>query len=236
MPSPFSLRSVVVLGCCLAAAGPVCAGERYYLIIFGAETERAEAKFAHSFATFVKATGEGDDPRGWCIEPHTISWLPASLDVHLWRFRPEPGVNLDLEATIDFCHSNAEGIARWGPYEIEKELYDRALEQIAHLESGAVKYKAIDSGFRTDTASNCIHAISDLARKPRLRISTPGWGHFASFVITLRLRPWIIDTATTHSWVGERLGLCKYPMTVRDLDTNPRGLLGIRFCPLRGGW
>jgi hypothetical protein len=44
----------------------------------------------------------------------------------------------------------------WGPYRIRKDLYDRAAAQRAYLESGAVRYKAADTGYRSARVSNCV--------------------------------------------------------------------------------
>ena len=43
----------------LAVASPAWAGEQYFLIIFASQRIPAQAKYSHSFATFIKATGEG---------------------------------------------------------------------------------------------------------------------------------------------------------------------------------
>ncbi|HLW68678.1 MAG TPA: hypothetical protein VKS79_25395 [Gemmataceae bacterium] len=66
------------------------AGERYYLLIFGAQSEPPKATDSHSFATFVKATGGGSDPAAWKLELHTISWMPKSMSLEI-RLVPEPG-------------------------------------------------------------------------------------------------------------------------------------------------
>ena len=39
-------------------------------------------------------TGKGDPV---VVDCQTISWMPATLDIHPWRYRVEPGVNLTLE-------------------------------------------------------------------------------------------------------------------------------------------
>jgi hypothetical protein len=113
--------------------------------------------------------------------------------------------------------SQQERVSLWGPYRIRKELYDMGLGQIARLESAGIRYKAVDIGYPASVASSCIHAISDLdGRTPRVHVATPGWGEVASYVLTHRLEPWIIDPCTTHPWVAEALGLGTYPVIHRD--------------------
>jgi hypothetical protein len=113
----------------------------------------------------------------------------------------------------------------WGPYRIDRDLYCRALRQIAVLESGRIGYKAIDSGYPTAVASNCIHAISSIAGGYRLRVFSPSFGETASYYITRRLEPWIINPEQTHPWVATRLGLDSYPILRRDLENPRSGLI-----------
>src|SRR5260370_37702154 len=86
------------------------------------------------------------------------SWMTETLEIEVLRRRPEPGVNLDLESSVRWAESRNSRVSMWGPYQIKKELYDRAVEQEARLNSGRVLYKAIDRRFRHGIASNCINA------------------------------------------------------------------------------
>jgi hypothetical protein len=96
-------------------------------------------RYTHTWATFVKATGEGPDHSKYQIETFTISWLPASLEVRSFRLA-EPGVNFDLYATFDFVLSQGQRISEWGPFQIPRVFYERALERKALLESGVIRY------------------------------------------------------------------------------------------------
>jgi hypothetical protein len=133
--------------------------EAYYMLVFDADG--GAARSAHTFATFVKATGKGSKEEDDQLEAHTISWMPTSLEIAVLRRTPEPGVNLDLSATLGWARSVRARVSMWGPYRIEKELYQRALIQEERLRSGRVLYKAIDRNYRPQ-ASNCIHAVSDI--------------------------------------------------------------------------
>jgi hypothetical protein len=217
-----------------AFAGPAPACEHYFVVVFGSQRDLGRPKYTHTFATFVKATGEGKCLRDYRVEVITISWLPQSLDVEPLRLKPECGQNFELHETLRYVISEEEKVSKWGPYPIEKELYDRALKQAAHLQSGEVRYKAADTGYQTSEVSNCIHAVSDLVEERyRLRVASPGWGNFASYVITLRFRPWILDSEQADERVSELLGLGDYDVENRDLAVNPRGALVP--APLRGG-
>jgi hypothetical protein len=185
------------------------------MVVFGAQRSPINRpKYTHTFATFVKATGEGPGLEAYQIESHTISWTAASFDLHMYRLRPEPGINLDLHASLQLAHRNRDQISQWGPYQIEPELHDRALKQIARLESGAIQYKLLDGPFRPHLASCCIHAVTDLDADHGLLETGHARGTAASALVVRHLRRWMLDPDVVHYWVSERLGLGAYP--IRD--------------------
>jgi hypothetical protein len=99
------------------------------------------------------------------LEAHTISWLPATLDIRPLRLSVEPGVNLDLHETIAYALSNGERVSVWGPYECRPSFYRRFRAQKDFIESGRVGYQCEDNfgeAARTGDGCDCIHAVSDL--------------------------------------------------------------------------
>jgi hypothetical protein len=209
---------VLAAACLALAPAAVRAGESHYVLVFGAQRRPAEAEFAHSFATFVRAV---DDGGGTLLEHHTISWLPESLDIRIHTPRAEPGVNLPLHDTLRFVLGNGERVALWGPYRIEPKLYERSLRQADRLNSGRERYKAVDLGYRVWGVSNCIHAISAVPSPHRpLHAYIPAYGHPASRLIALRLRPFF-EGGETHPWVADALGLGGYPIETKALGPMP---------------
>lgn len=199
------------------------AGEAYYLLMFGTQRAAYTPDSAHCFATFVRARWDGDGPpKDARLEQRTISWLPANQVVRLFAL-PEQGKNFDLHSTLKYDQRNGERVSLWGPYEIQADLYERAARQIALLESGQVRYKCTDFGYRSDRVSNCIHAVSSIVEGHRLRIAVPGYGEVASYAILKRMSPWLVDEGRVHSWVARELGLDDYPVVRRDLETSPLG-------------
>jgi hypothetical protein len=218
---PFVRLSVLIPILLIMASAPprpLRANEYYYMIIFSAQNGSNEPRLSHSFATFVKATGTGDSAKDYREESHTISWLPRSLNIVVLRARPEPGTNLDLASSLRWAQSVNCRVSMWGPYQIDKGLYDRAIEQEARLRSGRVLYKAIDARFRPGIASNCIHAVSDLDTDNGLLHAGQGRGDAASHQVARHLRRWIIAPGQTHPWVARRLRLNDHPVSRRDLD------------------
>jgi hypothetical protein len=215
------LGTAVVLAA--STAGAARAHEAYFMAVFGSQRPNVNRpRHTHCFAVFVKVTGEACPDGPHATESFAISWLAADGVVKMRRLTPESGRNFDLDETMQVMLAQGAGVSMWGPYCIQKELYDRAAAQRAHLESGAVRYKAVDTGRRSARVSNCMHAVSDLAEgAPRMRIASPGWGAPAGYFITLRLCPWIIDPGQTYPWLAEELGLEAYPITRRDLESNP---------------
>jgi len=190
--------------------------ESYFMTIFSAQADSRDPRRTHSFATFVKANGRGDAAKDSPIEIHTISWMPQSLEIVILRRRPEPGINLDLKSSLRWAESRNCRVSMWGPYQINKDLYDRAVEQEARLNSGQVLYKAVDRRFRPGTASNCIHAVADLDTDNGLLHSGQGRGDAASRQVAQHLNRWTIS-AETHTWVASRLGLNDQPVNRQDV-------------------
>jgi hypothetical protein len=75
---PFALSALSV--------GTARGEDRYYAMIFGSQSSSKLLRYTHTWATFVRVVGEGDDPRGYQVYPHTISWLPETLSI-----RGQPG-------------------------------------------------------------------------------------------------------------------------------------------------
>jgi hypothetical protein len=207
--STIFVRLSMVMPLVLMAAGAPARsqepGESYYMVIFSAQANSPDPRRTHCFATFVKATGTGESATD--TEVHTISWMPRSLDIMILRRRPELGTNLDLQASLQWAQSKDSHVSMWGPYQIDKELYERAVAQKARLNSGQVLYKALDRRFRPGMASNCIHAVSDLDMENGLLHSGQGRGDEASFQVAQHLQRWVINPDRTHTWVASKLGL-----------------------------
>jgi hypothetical protein len=215
----FSSRRILLLAVCglLGFTSPARAEDRYYLIMMSAQTTPNLARIAHSFVTFVHTTcaGVGPVPGNAALEAHTISWLPATGIVRTCALFPEIGRNYELHETIQKVLGDDCRVSLWGPYEIQPDLYERALERIGQLESGRVLYKASDAIRCKDKVCNCMHAIDVLGRGPSVHEGVTRCGEDASFDILQRLSPWIVDCRQTHDWVACSLGLSKYPIIYR---------------------
>jgi hypothetical protein len=197
------------------------AEERYYVILFGSQSTPRLPRYTHTWATFVKASGEGQDSSAYLIdEVFTISWLPADLEVRSLRLRAEEGVNLDLETTLAYVLQR-ERVSEWGPFQIAPQLYDRALARKAELESGSVKYKAIDPNFgaRAYSVSDCIHGITDIdpdydrSYYREVRRFGEAASHWLAYQFVTRGR--FINLGENLDWINQRLGLDNYPIVHR---------------------
>jgi len=207
---------------CFAWGNVARAEERYYIILFGSQSTPRLARFTHTWATFVKTSGEDPDHSKRHIdEIFTISWMPADLKVRALRARPQEGVNLDLESTL--AHAlERQRVSEWGPFEISPFIYNRAIERKAELESGAVRYKAVDPSFgtRAATISDCIHGISDIdPENGRLYyLETRRFGEAASHWLGYQFvtRGQRVNLSENLDWLNERLGLDNYPIVHRS--------------------
>ncbi len=234
-PHPLGHRCLLVAAIVvLSGTHPAAAGEAYFLLMFASQQSPPYPNHAHTSATFVRVPYDGNQPRLSGMEACTISWLPANLKIRDHALLPEPGHNFGLHETLRSAGEDQQRVSLWGPYQIHPELYYRALQQVQLLQSGQVRYKAVDAGYSTDHVSNCIHAVSAIAEGHRLRVLSPGWGETASYAVLRRFRSWIINQEQTHPWVGSALQLDRYPIIYRDFEEPRSGKLRSPFSLLFG--
>lgn len=195
---------------------PDGAGERYYLLVFGSQTTPKLPRYTHTWVTGVFARP------GAAVEQHSISWMPATLDIHPWDYTIEPGVNLDLDASVHMALDKGESISLWGPYKVPPGVYKKLMIQKGFVESGVIGYQCIDTvgeAGATGTGSNCIHAISDsdaLFRRQAYPLAYFGDAASEHILRQLVLRGAVPDPETTHDWLIPALGLDRYPITRRE--------------------
>lgn len=202
-----------------------------FVVLFACQRRPNNPKYAHSFATFVEAGGGAGGLGGPRADTFTISWLPGSLVIRLFR-PPEPGRNLGLHQTLDWARTLGARTTAWGPFEIQEALYRKARRRYEELESGALRFAALDVLHRRAEVTNCIHALSDLGLTPGLLRTGLAYGNSASVAIARHYRPWIVRPETTHPWVGGLLGLGRHPINFREPE--PAG--GRGAAPDPGRW
>jgi hypothetical protein len=203
-----------------AASSSAPAAERYFVLIFGSQSHPKHLRDTHTWATFVRAVGEGPDPNGWALYVHTISWLPATLDVHVWRPYPEAGVNLDVYQTLAFVLGRGQRASLWGPFEVGPPVYEKSLRVLGIIHTGAPQYRAISTSADL-LISDCIHAVAAVDplfgrnHYPLIRIGNPASRFIAREVMVRSLETRGFDQAAfDHSWLIPRLWLDRYPITV----------------------
>jgi len=213
---------------------PAPPNERYYLLVFGSQSEPKKAKYTHSWATAVKVVdqGAGQPP---CIDARTISWMPATLDINPYQFRVECGTDLDLCTTINEMLKNDERISMWGPYEVRTGFYRKFLLQKEFMDTGKVGYQCVDTvgeAARKGNGSNCIHAISDMDSTFD-RGGYPLWrfGEQASEYLVNQIvaRDGFSDPCTTHDWLLCPLGIADRPIIKREWDARKVAIIRRRI-------
>ena len=199
---------------------PAAPADRYYLLVFGAQTTPKLPRFTHCWATAVKVSECGPGKRS-VVAPDTISWLPATCKVRPWRFQVESGKNLDLYTSLAVTLENCERVSVWGPYEISAGAYRKFLMQKTFLESGQIGYQCIDvvgEAARCRNGCNCIHALTDMDLLfDRRAYPIFRFGDVASELAVRHLveRGAIINPCQTHDWLLPALGLDRYPLVRR---------------------
>jgi hypothetical protein len=203
----------------LAAAKPE--HEHYYVMLFGSQLPLQIPRYTHTWATMVKTT---EVPGAPCqvTEVQTISWMPATLEIHPFRCWVESGTNLDLCTTIEEVLRHRERVSLWGPYETWQGLYRRFSVQKAFLDAGLIGYQCTDEfgeAARTGNGSNCFHALSDMDPQfDRQQYPLLFYGDAAAKNIVRQLftRPILIHPQQTHDWLISAIGLDHYPIERRQ--------------------
>ncbi len=230
------IRPVVVAVISLAfgiTASETRGDEFYYAMIFGSQSKPKLLQYTHTWATFIRAAGEGPDANDYSVYQHTISWLPQSLDVRTWSLLPEPGVNLDLYQTLEAVSRDREHVTMWGPFRIYPLVYERSLWVKGILDSGAAQYRAISTP-RNLLISDCIHAVAAVdpvfgrGHYPLIRIGKPASRFMARQVMTRSIfDQWQSD----NSWLIPRLGLDHYPIEFVPPQQIPKRNCFLCRCP-----
>ena len=206
--------------------------ERHYVLIFGAQASATRIKDKHTWATFVRAVGEGSDPAGYGITAHTISLVPASGRVRVYALDPEPARNLDLSGSLAYARQRGANTTVWGPFLIRPDVYRKSLDVWGLMNSGAVTYRAIDT-LRDSLISDCIHAVSavdpDFGRGhyPLIRTGKSASRYIARQILQ-RTDP--DRTRPDETWLVMALGLWGQP----GIEVIPPSRLRDRLWPL--GW
>lgn len=187
---------------------PSCPPARYYLLLFGGQGNILRPRTAHTWATYVRAEPRADGTIG--LEPFTISWLPATLTIRPWAVRSEPGVNLDLDRTLEFMSGGWQRISLWGPYEVSEGHYLSAARHRDALEAGRYTYRVFDLCRINRHVSHCVHAVTradptfDRAAPPILWYGSIGTAPVASALMKSGI---VTDPHTIHDWLLPALGL-----------------------------
>ncbi len=222
-PSPATL----VLAAELERTTPTPPGERYFALVYGSQSTPKVPKYTHTWATVVRTSAATETSPGTILEHHTISWMPATLDIQTKRFAIEPGVNLGLVESLDVMFGFGERVSVWGPYEIRAGLYQKGVIQKTFMESGQMGYQCIDTigeAASTGLGCNCVHALSDAdARAGRAQYPLTKYGESASerIVGQLHLADVVQNPGATHDWILQDLGINHYPIVRRTYTTRP---------------
>ncbi|RYD61196.1 MAG: hypothetical protein EOP84_36045 [Verrucomicrobiaceae bacterium] len=164
--------------------------DRFFIIPFAYQNAGNDPEFSHSFITVIRVFGtrnktrlvkeaRGGRYKQWDFEAFTISWIPydfaenpnlcvfngfGSRLIPSWNQCPvSVGRNFTLAETIQLAVRAKVAVGMWGPYEISEDAFERAVKRMRLLNTGIMKYRADDRGYRKDrVAINCFHAMAGL--------------------------------------------------------------------------
>jgi hypothetical protein len=102
-----------------------------YMVLYAAQGADNDPTTSHCFATFARLSRSGARP----VELHHINWFSVRghqtgstcgiFDAHGQPARPEPGENRTTGEALALAQRCGLRVTRWGPYEIDHELFDR---------------------------------------------------------------------------------------------------------------
>jgi hypothetical protein len=210
-------RVLIAAGIFLAASETRAgAADYYFSMLFGSQSKPKLLRYTHTWATFIKVSGDGPDLSTYSIQYHSISWLPETLVVRTWNPFPEKGVNLDLYGTLDAVLKNNELVTMWGPFVMAEQVFERSLRVASVLDSGRAQYRAISTP-RNLLISDCIHAVAAVdpvfgrGHYPLIRVGKPASRYIACQVMTRSIYD---QYQYDNAWLIPRLGLDRYPIEV----------------------
>lgn len=216
------IAAAAALGLC-ATSSALRADERYYMILFAAQSEPKTVRLSHTSAAFIKATGTGTATVDYKIETQSISWMPKDLAIQPVRTTPVPGVNLSLADSLQWAKSAGISMTMWGPFRIRKELYDLAVKQAERLSKTTDGHIIIDGKYRGNGGSNCIHALSDLDTTQALLNTGTAFGVEGTEMVLNHFRSYIVPNKEPTDWLVERLKLKLNEIRVAKADTVAAG-------------
>ena len=201
----------------LSAPPAEASGPRYYFLLFGGQSVPYRPRTAHTWATFVKATPAADGTTA--VEQVTISWLPAHGPVQPLRLRPVAGKNYSLEETFAIAAGNDARVSMWGPFETDAARYELAAAQAATLNSGAVRFRSVDSFRGSRAVQHCVHAVTyadpnlqRLLQPIPVRYGEPGTSRLAAKYVASGA---FVNGPVTHDWLVPALGLDRFAVVRR---------------------
>jgi hypothetical protein len=205
------------------------AADRYFALVFSSQARPKLPRYTHVWATMVHVANAEQPPSQWAFQVDTISWFPASLVVHTFKLRSEPGINLDLQKTLAHVQRQGQHVSVWGPREVPQFMYCEFMTQKARLESGQVQYQAIDSFRNPQNVSDCIHSLTDMDRaRSRTAYPLSRFGDDAAeqFVKVLAKRGHLLPVDAMTETVYQALGLPCQCITRRSCTSDGRFPLG----------
>jgi len=183
---------------------------RYYFTLFGGQSVPFRPRTAHTWATFTRVTPTAGGP---VVEPITISWLPVTGVVEPARLRSVPGRNWSLQDTFAIMAGNNAQVSMWGPFEIDEGRYHAAVAQAQRLDSGAVRFRSLDSLNFRRTVAHCVHAVThadpvlDRRIQPVVRVGEPGTSRLAAMYVSSGA---FVGGPVTHDWLIPATGADQY--------------------------
>jgi hypothetical protein len=191
---------------------------KYYAVLYTYQDGENHVMKSHTFATFVKATGNAATKYSW--EAYDVSWLPAKFaDTLKLSFFPTAGKNFSVADTLKFAHRLGVEVRTVGPIEIDAELFAAAVRQTEKLAAGSIRYKLYDSskGGVLGAKGNVLHCIDAIGNIAGDMHSGSVRGHASAERLVAHFQPHV-KSQNVPAWVAEavatRAGMTEHDGTL----------------------
>jgi len=161
-----------------------CAEQRHYLAVLSSPSRHD----THTFAVLVKTTVDG-----------------AREQVETKAIRMGSKTAESLTEVLERAQHVGARCTMWGPYPIQKELYDGLVEQTLGYRIGLAETANKSDAFASLTA--CLRAVARAGEATGEAGKAPD----SNRLLVLRgLEPWLLPPGQSPDWLRERLELRKY--------------------------
>jgi len=152
------------------------------------------------------------------MDVDSLRWLPFTMKVRPFAFRPEVGRNVPLDETLRVYLATGSRVCMWGPYRVLPEFGDTFRDRVVSVEAGFdYKGACLISRLRV---CDCARSVEEMIEPRRRYIGACGYGAAAGSFIMRKFTPWLVEPEQAHPEVATLVGLDEFPIRRRPFGDS----------------